>query len=677
VAFETGILISVDSTQAKAGAQQVNQALGSIGATAETTTKRTDAAMSTLQARVRATGATISAMRGTVQQLSFQFNDIVTQLAAGTNAFTVFAQQGGQIAQIFGPLAGIIGVAAVGLIGLGRAYGATTEATEKAITAEEAYQEAIKKTAEVIQTAQEKARALADQRIKEAADATDLALRKKQEELKKIENRLQQNQSQGAFFGGVVTSNADRGDEDRIARLRREITELTQARAELTAGSKEDYAKLAADLDPVIEATSKYTQALVKVTEARLAERITQEEASKQFDRIDGAYRDELAALDPLRKTQEDYNKALVAQVQAQMDAEQSINDQIEGIRREAAELGKTAKDKEISVELRKAEAAAIKGQIDLTPELIEQIKKEAGARHDLKNALTVERRARIDADHAAAEAQAAMINDPTMRRQAEVAADRQRKIMELTAEYGTVAEGTGKKLLEMWDAATASREQARFWNDIRRQAQDISRDISDFLVDGFVNAEKGGKSAFHNLWEGALAGAKRFAARLAATILEQKIILPIAMQFVGAAPGLFGIASAAGGAAGGNGGGLFGGGGLGGLSNLLPNPLSVFQGGGATMTGYGGGLFTIGGNPLAQVGYGLSGLFGGASAASFGALAPITGIGAIGPGGLLAGGGATSLAAGSGALSRSAGPSFFQKSSGASRRSARTPTPT
>lgn len=50
-----------------------------------------------------------------MQQLSFQVNDVVTQLASGTSVFQTFAQQGGQIVQVFGGVRGTL-AAALGVI---------------------------------------------------------------------------------------------------------------------------------------------------------------------------------------------------------------------------------------------------------------------------------------------------------------------------------------------------------------------------------------------------------------------------------------------------------------------------------------------------------------------------------------------------------------------------------
>jgi hypothetical protein len=49
------------------------------------------------------------AMRGSVQQLGYQVQDIAVQLQAGTSAITVFTQQGSQIAALFGPGGAVIG----------------------------------------------------------------------------------------------------------------------------------------------------------------------------------------------------------------------------------------------------------------------------------------------------------------------------------------------------------------------------------------------------------------------------------------------------------------------------------------------------------------------------------------------------------------------------------------
>lgn len=69
------------------------------------------------------TGARSSGMmRGGIQQLGFQAQDVAVQLGAGTNAAQVFAQQGSQILSVFGAGGAVLG-AFVAIVGsLGAAY---------------------------------------------------------------------------------------------------------------------------------------------------------------------------------------------------------------------------------------------------------------------------------------------------------------------------------------------------------------------------------------------------------------------------------------------------------------------------------------------------------------------------------------------------------------------------
>jgi hypothetical protein len=113
------------------------------------------------------------------------------------------------------------------------------------------------------------------------------------------------------------------------------------------------------------------------------------------------------------------------------------------------------------------------------------------------------------------------------------------------------------KLRVENEEAAAAAK---KLLAEISATAERMADDVSQFLVDGFVNASEGGKSTFDDMWDAAMAGGKRFLANIAAEILKQKFILPITTSIVGAVPGLFGIQggqTAAGGGGGGAGGAL------------------------------------------------------------------------------------------------------------------------
>lgn len=173
---------------------------------------------------------------------------------------------------------------------------------------------------------------------------------------------------------------------------------------------------------------------------------------------------------------------------------------------------------------------------------------------------LTRERRqAGNDVEIARMEASAAAEQDPDRRQTAALAIDRERRIQAMRERYGDV----DQDLLTTQDRAVQLRERARFFSDVRDQARSLASDISGFLVDGFANADQAGRSAFSNLADGAVGLFQRAAARIAATLLEQKFILPITTQIVGAFPSLFGVSGAqaagqAGAQAASSGGGLF-----------------------------------------------------------------------------------------------------------------------
>lgn len=135
-------------------------------------------------------------------------------------------------------------------------------------------------------------------------------------------------------------------------------------------------------------------------------------------------------------------------------------------------------------------------------------------------------------------EREAAATSNAAERRAKELAIERERRLLAQKDKFG----GVDPALTEAQDAAASLREQARYFNEVRDQAKSISSDIANFLVDGFVNAGKAGKSVFANLADGAVGLFRRMAAKIAATLIEQKFILPITTQIVGAFPSLFGV---------------------------------------------------------------------------------------------------------------------------------------
>ena len=232
-------------------------------------------------------------------------------------------------------------------------------------------------------------------------------------------------------------------------------------------------------------------------------------------------------------------------------------------------------------------------------------------------------RRADQEVGSAQAGASAAQIIDPTERRAAEIAIERQRELNRLLEGGKKTTEEIGE-LMQRWDLKTAADEQSRFWNDVRQTASGVSKDVSSFLTDGVTGALANGKSGFKDFWDGALQGGKRFIARLAATFLEQKIILPIAMQVVGGLPQAFGIAAPAGvgGVQAGSSGGMQlpsfgGGGGFSGLTNGIDR-IGASLGFSAAPQAVGGWTVTgVGGPSVAGLNAGAAGAFGGSTLSS------------------------------------------------------------
>ncbi len=242
------------------------------------------------------------------------------------------------------------------------------------------------------------------------------------------------------------------------------------------------------------------------------------------------------------------------------------------------------------------------------------------------------------DVQISAMQAHAAQISDPTLRNAADIQIQRQQEINDLTLQYGSIIDEVAAKRLALWDQNAANRDQARYWTDVQNQAKTTSDDIKNFLVDGFTGVNNQGKSIFQNLWDGALAGAKRLAINIIATFAEQEVIIPIVTQIVGSTSSLFGIAGTTGsasniaGVAGVASGASGAGGGMSLISNLLGGvPLLTGSFDSPFLAGIGGSIANSIG---ASTGLG-SALVNGFDAAPFGIigglLASLTGLGGNG----------------------------------------------
>lgn len=379
------------------------------------------------------------------------------------------------------------------------------------------------------------------------------------------------------------------------------------------------------------------------------------------YDREMGVMRQSAATRDAYRvklETEIEWRKRGADETKVQEVAEKAyqvalartvvaVNDNIAALSMQAAQLDKVAKAYGISSAAGKDAELRMQAYIATTARGVageeayyQALRRVADEQRAVAEAQKLSSE-RLETYVATEEARIARILDPEVRHQEELKLERQAKINELVREYGSLTEQAMKHLAE-FDAQQAANDQKRYWEEVRDRAEDVSGDISDFLVDGFVNVEEAGGSVFKNIWDGALAGAKRFVANLAAEFLKQRIILPIAMSVIGGSAGAFGIAGPSGGATVANivapGGGIIGGGGggtgfLSGLGGLLNGGLhsSFLTGvgmsisnsgigqmlglsqampkGGTMLTGLGGSFS----NALGNIGYGgIGGMLGG-----------------------------------------------------------------
>lgn len=245
----------------------------------------------------------------------------------------------------------------------------------------------------------------------------------------------------------------------------------------------------------------------------------------------------------------------------------------IDDLRFEAEQIGKTNREREIAIALRRAETTATTDLGKEVAGLVIAISQEEKAQEARKSAVeraTAAAEADLRAREKASEQAQALIRQEQEVRQGleeerklaearlrlagedERTREVQLRLIQEEAEarrrglplIGRMREEREKEIEAIVDASIAYEKQVEALEELKRRAESISRDVSDFIVDGFVTAANGGKAAFEDLFDAVAQSAKRFVARLAATLIEQQIILPITTQLIGAAPGLFGISS-------------------------------------------------------------------------------------------------------------------------------------
>ena len=115
--------IDVDVTGAKEAGDQLDN-LGKKG-------KKAEGGIKGVAKGANKTNGPFRAMRGSVQQVSWQLQDVAVQAQMGTSMFTILGQQGPQLASIFGPGGAVVGAfIAFGAMAAGVLYTTLSGASE-------------------------------------------------------------------------------------------------------------------------------------------------------------------------------------------------------------------------------------------------------------------------------------------------------------------------------------------------------------------------------------------------------------------------------------------------------------------------------------------------------------------------------------------------------------------
>lgn len=178
----------------------------------------------------------MNSMRGAVGQLGFQVQDIAVQLQGGTNALTVFGQQGSQIAGIFGPGGAVVGAIIAVAAALGTAF---LPALFDSSTATE---ELINKLKELVKTTT-LTRAQADVLIAAERDSVKekkATIKAVDEEIAAIKSRilLGQNTIKNYDAESKTAKNLAQGQEALTRELAEQVAQQQVLRSEIDKSSK-------------------------------------------------------------------------------------------------------------------------------------------------------------------------------------------------------------------------------------------------------------------------------------------------------------------------------------------------------------------------------------------------------------------------------------------------------
>ena len=94
-----GVKLTVD------GAEEAGKKIDDVGKKG----KKTEGSLKDLSKSANKTGGPFRAMRGSMQQVSWQLQDVAVQSQMGTDKLMILGQQGPQLASVFGPGGAVVG----------------------------------------------------------------------------------------------------------------------------------------------------------------------------------------------------------------------------------------------------------------------------------------------------------------------------------------------------------------------------------------------------------------------------------------------------------------------------------------------------------------------------------------------------------------------------------------
>ena len=629
--------ISLETAAFIAGTQRATAAMDNMAT-------RTAISQRQMQSQLDRTSRSMRQFRANIVQVGYQIQDVAIQLQSGTAALTILAQQGGQVASVFGPLGAIIGtVISVAAAGASAwfAYASgtknATEATDQFAKTQKALNELLKDSqkgildqASAITQLSGVRRELAVSGIKSALENENRAIAANTEALNASFGELQKQLTAIPSQIGVMQEalrQAEAAGSPVIKQLRARLTELE---AEL-APTRDAFAAIvdvierARDSGALEDYAAKITDLVRQMDDPNLAEfvdKILEQAAALEVARDKAAaLREALGPTDPeaelrLRQRQPDFVTTFV---------------DVENQQRIERERAKAASDA-----ARAAEEAARAAEREQ-----ETIRKAAEARAESISAIEteVDQLQRLDAANRVSAAQydqmAVVIDvENTLRKIGIGLSDEEaEKLSELVRERDKLQASIKATNQARTDEATRQREQQAA---LERQAAETERllnqpfenflqSVQSSTADAFDTIYSGGVKSFSDLFDTLKQLATRFAAELSALLifnpqtvlgasgilggsggagplsLSQPITGVAAGQQIGGGVGLSSLLGAAGL------GGLFGagvGGAFGGQGTI-----------GGGLGGAGGaaaGLAITGGNPLGATIGGLLGSLGG-----------------------------------------------------------------